>query len=56
MNKTSGSEASVGHFEELDFIYDIESSVIPARKQFTVNIVIEKIEKGRPSISDEVEL
>jgi len=53
--ETTGSEVSVKH-PEMDFNYDIESPIISARKKFTVNLIIEKIEKGRPSICDEVEL
>lgn len=55
-SETSRSEVSVSYLDKLDFIYDIESPIMPARKQFTINLVIEKIEKGRPSICDEVEL
>ena len=54
-SETSRSEASLQH-PEMDLIYDIESSAISVFKQFTVNLIIGKIEKGNPSICDEVEL
>jgi hypothetical protein len=38
-----------------DIIDDVESPVMPARNQFTVNLIIERIEKGSPSFCDEVE-
>ncbi len=53
--ETSKSEVFLGH-PEMDLIYDIESLSIPAPKQFAVNLLIGKIEKGHPSICDEVEL
>jgi hypothetical protein len=41
---------------EFDIIDYVESPIMPARKQFAVNLIIERIEKGLPSICDEVEL
>jgi len=53
--ETAGSGRATGQLES-DIVDDVESPVMPARNQFTINLVIERIEKGRPSICDEVEL
>ena len=43
-------------YTELDVVDDVESPIMPARNQFAVNLIVDSIEKGRPSLSDEVEL
>ena len=37
-----------------DIVDDVESPVMPARNQFAVNLIIERIEKGSPSFWYEV--
>jgi len=49
---TTGSQKAIGQMES-DIVDDIESPLMPARNQFAVNLIIERIEKGRPSICDE---
>jgi len=43
-------------YPELDIFYEISSPIMPPVDQFTVNIIVDKIEDGLPSICDEVEL
>ena len=54
-SETSGSERSVEYLES-DVVDDMESPIMPAKNQFVVNLIIERIEKGRPSLCDEAEL
>ncbi len=53
--ETSGSGRLSEHLES-DIVDDIESPLMPAKNQFAVNLIIERIEKGRPSICDEAGL
>lgn len=52
--ETSVSGRSVGH-SELDVVDDIEGLLLPPKNQFAINLFIERIERGRPSLCDEVE-
>ena len=51
---TSTSGKSVKQFSS-DMMDDINSPVMPARNQFIVSIIIDRIERGNPSFCDEVE-
>ncbi len=53
--ETSGSGRSAEYLES-DLVDDVESPIMPAKNQFVVNLIIERIEKGRPSLCDEVDL
>ncbi|MHB8278674.1 MAG: hypothetical protein ACYDIA_13610 [Candidatus Humimicrobiaceae bacterium] len=43
-------------YQDPDIFYEITSPVMPPINQLVVNIIVDKIEKGYPSICDEVEL
>ncbi len=54
-SETSGSEKSVGQLES-DVVDDVESPRMYAKNEFVVNLIIERIERGSPSLCDEEEL
>ena len=56
-SNTSVSGKFIEHLEylESDVVDDMDSPIMPAKNQFTVDLIIERIEKGRPSVCDEVE-
>lgn len=52
---TTGNQKAIGQMES-DIVDDIESPIMHAMNQFAVTLIIQRIEKGRPSICDEVGL
>jgi hypothetical protein len=52
---TTKNESTIT-YPGLDIIYEISSPAMPPLEQFTINIIVDEIEEGLPSICDEIEL
>jgi len=52
---TIASQRSILQMES-DIVDDIDSPLMPAKNQFAINLVIERVERGKPSSCDEVGL
>lgn len=51
---TSTSGKSIKPFSS-DIVDDVDSPVMPARNQFIVSLIVDRIERGKPSFCDEAE-
>ena len=54
-NDETGRNVKSFYQLEPDIVDDIDSPVMPPKNQFTINLIVKKIERGRPSICDEIE-
>lgn len=52
-NETTRNEIPIFQ-SNLEYFLEVSSPLMPPKKEYTVDLIIEKIEKGTPSICDEI--
>ncbi len=52
-NETTRNEIPIFQ-SNLEYFLEVSSPLMPPKKEYIVDLIIEKIEKGKPSICDEI--